>query len=73
MGKVKDFSDIGGRHMVHLNDSTQSRNSFASRLAKKCQVNRIGNDWMTAGVFVPAEPKAKLAKKKRVSWKVTLR
>ncbi|MCP3397810.1 MULTISPECIES: nucleotide-binding protein [unclassified Bradyrhizobium] len=57
IGRVKDFSDIGGRHMVRLNDSTQSRNSFASRLARKCQVNRIGNDWMTAGKFEPTESK----------------
>lgn len=70
VGKVKDFSDIGGRHMVRLNDSTQSRNSFASRLAKKCQVNRIGNDWMNAGKFEPTDPgpakkKPRRAKKKR--------
>jgi len=44
--------------MMRLNDSTQSRNSFANRLAQKCQVNRIGNDWMTAGKFEPTEPKA---------------
>lgn len=59
VGKVKPFSDIGGRHMMRLNNSTQSRNSFINRLALKCPVNRIGNDWMTTGEFVPTEPRAR--------------
>jgi predicted nucleotide-binding protein len=62
IGRVKAFSDIGGRHMVRLTDDKPSRNSFANRLARICDVNRIGNDWMEAGAFEPTEPKA--AKKK---------
>jgi hypothetical protein len=57
IGRVKAFSDIGGRHMVRLTDDKPSRNSFANRLAKICEVNRIGNDWMEAGTFEPTEPK----------------
>ena len=58
VGKVKSFSDIGGRHMVRLTNDQASRNSFANRLAQKCPaVNRIGNDWMHVGKFEPTEPK----------------
>lgn len=66
VGKVKAFSDIGGRHMVRLTDDQASRNSFANRLARICPaVNRIGSDWMHVGKFVPTEPKP--AKKKRTT------
>lgn len=66
VGKVKTFSDIIGRHMMRLNDSTESRNSFINRLARKCQVNRIGNDWMRTGKFETtdvAQPKRKSRKR----------
>jgi predicted nucleotide-binding protein len=55
VGKVKPFSDIGGRHMMRLTDDTASRNSFANRLAQICDVDKVGNDWMTAGTFEPTE------------------
>jgi len=63
VGKVKAFSDVGGRHMVRLNDSTESRNDLANRLeGLGCEVDKAGRDWMNAGEFVPTEPKQ--AKKK---------
>ena len=66
VGKVKSFSDIGGRHMVRLTNDQASRDSFAIRLAQKCPaVNRIGNDWMHVGKFEPTEPKAAKTSKKR--------
>ncbi len=43
--------------MVRLTNDKPSRNSFVARLARICDVNRIGNDWMEAGTFEPAEPK----------------
>lgn len=66
VGNVKAFSDIGGRHMVRLSNDQASRNSFANRLARICPaVNRVGNDWMHVGKFVPTEPKpAKKAAKR---------
>ncbi|MGY4499392.1 putative nucleotide-binding protein [Bradyrhizobium sp. GM24.11] len=65
VGRVKSFSDIGGRHMVRLTNDEASRNSFANRLARICPaVNRIGNDWMQVGRFEPTEPRA--AKKRGV-------
>uniref|UniRef100_Q07LD9 CD-NTase-associated protein 12/Pycsar effector protein TIR domain-containing protein n=1 Tax=Rhodopseudomonas palustris (strain BisA53) TaxID=316055 RepID=Q07LD9_RHOP5 len=59
IGRVKPFSDVGGRHILRLSESTESRNDLANRLEKiGCKVNRIGRDWMKAGDFVPTEPKA---------------
>lgn len=72
VGRVKSFSDIGGRHMVRLTNDEASRNSFANRLARICPaVNRIGNDWMHVGKFEPTEPKP--VKKKAHAKKQTKR
>ncbi len=58
IGKVRPFSDIAGKHLVKLSDATSTRNDLANRLAKiGCEVNRVGSDWMTAGAFVPTEPR----------------
>jgi predicted nucleotide-binding protein len=58
VGRVKPFSDVGGRHILRLSESTESRNDLANRLEKiGCKVNRIGRDWMKAGDFVPTEAK----------------
>lgn len=58
VGKIRPFSDIAGKHLVKLSDATSTRNDLANRLAKiGCEVNRIGSDWMTAGTFVPTEPR----------------
>lgn len=56
VGRVKAFSDIGGRLMVRLTDDETSRNSFANRLARICEVNRVGKDWMKVGKLEPTEP-----------------
>jgi predicted nucleotide-binding protein len=63
VGKVKSFSDVGGRHLVRLTETTDSRHDLANRLeALHCEVDKVGRDWMKAGDFVPTEPKP--AKKK---------
>jgi predicted nucleotide-binding protein len=59
VGKVKPFSDIGGKHMVRLTDEKESRHGFANRLANiGLAVDRVGNDWMSVGTFAPTEPKS---------------
>jgi hypothetical protein len=58
VGKVKAFSDVGGRHIASLGEDFDSRNDFANRLVKAgCTVNRIGNDLSKTGVFEPTDPK----------------
>ena len=66
VGKVRPFSDIAGKHLVKLTDDVARRNDFANRLHKLgCAVNRVGNDWMTVGTFVPAPAKSTKNKRKR--------
>jgi predicted nucleotide-binding protein len=52
IGDVKEFSDVGGRHVVHLSNSTQSRQELVTTLANAgCNVNTEGTDWHTEGDF----------------------
>lgn len=66
VGTIKGFSDIFGRHMMHLNNSPTSRNNFVLRLEQICNVDRTGDRWMEVGDFTPAAPKAK--KKLKKAW-----
>lgn len=66
VGKVRPFSDIAGKHLVKLTNDSGKRNDLANRLQKiGCDVNKVGNDWMSAGSFEPTESKRTKAKKLR--------
>lgn len=55
LGELRPFSDIGGLHVVRLEDSTHSRQGLAQRLgAAGCPVNLKGTDWHKAGDFTSA-------------------
>ena len=55
LGNLRPFSDIGGRHTVRLDNSSQRRQELAQRLETAgCPVNREGTDWHTAGDFEDA-------------------
>jgi len=52
LGNVRPFSDIGGRHIIKLDDTAQRRKELAGRLeTARCQVNLGGTDWLSAGAF----------------------
>jgi len=52
IGEVRPFSDIAGRHMLHMSNEATSRNELATRLANAgCNVDTAGDDWLTAGDF----------------------
>jgi predicted nucleotide-binding protein len=52
LGVLRPFSDIGGRHVIRLNNTTQRRQDLAQRLAAAgCPVDLSGTDWHTAGTF----------------------
>jgi predicted nucleotide-binding protein len=52
VGKVKQFSDVIGKHMHRLTNETSKRNELANRLQKiGCKIDRVGTDWMTEGDF----------------------
>jgi predicted nucleotide-binding protein len=52
IGKLRPFSDVGGRYLVKFDGSAAARNTLAERLRTAgCQVNTTGQDWLTAGDF----------------------
>lgn len=52
VGNLRPFSDVGGRHVIRLNNSTQRRQQLAQRLQSAgCPVNLTGTDWHTTGDF----------------------
>jgi predicted nucleotide-binding protein len=53
IGNLRPFSDVAGRHIVRLDNSTQRRQDLALRLrACGCDVGiETGTDWHTAGDF----------------------
>ena len=53
-GQVKVFSDIHGRHGVHLDNTVAKRQDLAERLrTAECAVDTIGTDWHQAGDLTP--------------------
>lgn len=52
VGEMREISDVLGRHVVHLSNSTQTRAELANKLETAgCTVDRTGTDWMTEGDF----------------------
>jgi predicted nucleotide-binding protein len=52
LGHCRPFSDIGGRHVLHLNNTSQRRQELAERLKMAgADVRTTGTDWHTAGDF----------------------
>jgi predicted nucleotide-binding protein len=52
LGKLRPFSDIGGRHTVRITNQTERRQDLAMRLRNAgCDVNLDGTDWHRAGDF----------------------
>ena len=52
VGDVRPFSDIAGKHLLRLDNSTEKRQEFAHRLQDAgCPVKLTGIDWHTAGNF----------------------
>jgi hypothetical protein len=52
LGQLRPVSDIGGRHVVRMNDTPEKRQDLAQRLETAgCLVNRAGTDWYRAGNF----------------------
>ena len=55
LGNLRPFSDMAGRHVIRMNNSSQRRQELAQRLeAAGCPVNLVGTDWHTAGDFESA-------------------
>ena len=52
VGDLRPFSDIAGRHLVRLKNTSKSRQELALRLRLAgCEVGLSGTDWHDAGAF----------------------
>jgi len=52
LGDTRPFSDVGGRHVLHLSNNPASRQEFVTKLANAgCNVDTSGADWLSAGNF----------------------
>ena len=52
VGTLRPFSDIAGRHLIRLKNTSKSRQELALRLQLAgCQVDLSGTDWHDAGAF----------------------
>ena len=52
LGTLRPFSDIGGRHLLRINDTSQQRQQLAQRLQTAgCPVSLEGTEWHTEGDF----------------------
>jgi len=58
VGDVRPFSDVAGRHVVHLTNSADSRQELITKLKNcGCLVDESGSDWLTEGDFTLKEEK----------------
>ena len=52
VGQLRPFSDISGRHVLRLKNTSPSRQELADRLRTAgCEVNLSGTDWHMVGSF----------------------
>lgn len=52
LGNVKPFTDVGGIHITHLNNSLETRKELRTKLINaKCQVDLDSDKWRKAGNF----------------------
>ena len=52
IGRLRPFSDVAGRHVIRLDNSTLRRQELAQRLEiAGCPINLTGTDWHRAGDF----------------------
>jgi len=59
IGIVKEFSDVGGRHVVHMTGEYAKRQELATKLTNAgCDVDLSGTDWVNAGDFT--DPQARV-------------
>jgi predicted nucleotide-binding protein len=67
LGVTRPFSDVGGRHVLHLSDNPASRQEFVTKLNNAgCIVNTSGTDWLSAGSFTrPLTAASTLTRRRR--------
>lgn len=53
LGTVREFSDLAGRHVVHMSNDFSKRQELVTKLTNAgCIVDTSGTDWAQAGDFI---------------------
>lgn len=68
IGNVREFSDVAGRHVVHMTNEYAKRQELTTKLKNAgCDVDTSGSDWVSAGDFTDPQARApaKRSKKRR--------
>lgn len=66
MGNIREFSDVAGRHVVHMSNEYSRRQELATKLANAgCDVDTSGSDWVDAGDFVDPQARTPVKSKRR--------
>ena len=68
IGNVREFSDLAGRHVVHMTNEYSKRQELTTKLKNAgCDVDTNGSDWVSAGDFTDPQARtpAKRSKKRR--------
>ncbi|ELB89434.1 nucleotide-binding protein, partial [Rhodococcus wratislaviensis IFP 2016] len=56
-GRIKQFSDIHGRHTIRLDNTPEKRTALRGRLITAgCAVDQTGADWLSSDLTPPAPP-----------------
>lgn len=67
LGNLRPFSDVGGRHVLRMDNSAKKRQQLASRLETAgAPVDRTGSQWLEVGDFTPPRPGGGLPTGKRI-------
>lgn len=57
MGTMRPFSDVAGRHVIRLDNTSAKRSALAKRLLDAgCPADTSGTDWLSAGDLTPPPP-----------------
>jgi hypothetical protein len=58
LGNIREFSDMAGRHVVHMSNEYSRRQELATKLTNAgCDVDATGTDWVEEGDFI--DPQAR--------------
>ena len=68
LGELRPFSDVGGRHVLRMDNSAKKRQALASRLETAgVTVDRSGSQWLDVGDFSAPKPGGGLPIGKRLT------
>ena len=68
LGNVREFSDVAGRHVVHMSNDYSKRQELVIKLKNAgCDVDTTGTDWVDAGDFVDPQSRTPTTASKKKS------